>query len=47
MYYGGGNDTVVNERSQAVPYPFVTAYLRGRTDGFMLKVRGGRGQRAA
>ena len=37
MYYGGGNVTVKNEQNTPVPFPFVTAYLRGRTDGFMLK----------
>lgn len=37
MYYGGGEQTVNNPNNTAVPYPFVTAYLRGRTDGFMLK----------
>ena len=37
MYYGGGAQSVNNPNNTAVPYPFVTAYLRGRTDGFMLK----------
>ena len=37
MYYGGGNLTVNATTNEAVPFPFVTAYLRGRTDGFMLK----------
>ena len=38
MYYGGGlNNTVKNLQNTPVPYDFVTAYLRGRTDGFMLK----------
>jgi hypothetical protein len=37
MYYGGGNMTQQNPGSPAMPYPFVTAYLRGRTDGFTLK----------
>lgn len=36
-YYGGGNATIVNDNNKAVPFPFVTAYLRGGTDGFMLK----------
>jgi hypothetical protein len=27
----------VNNQSQPLPFEFVTAYLRGRTDGFMLK----------
>ena len=33
----GGNQTTVNNRSQPLPHEFVTLYLRGRTDGFMLK----------
>ena len=37
MYYGGGNVTKVNNRSKALPYPFVTVYLRGRSDGYALK----------
>ena len=37
MYYGGGAQSVNNPNNIAVPFPFVTAYLRGRTDGFMLK----------
>ena len=37
MYYGGGNITKVNNGSKALPYPFVTAYLRGRSDGYALK----------
>ena len=37
MYYSGGTQTVVNNNSIALPFPFVTAYLRGRTDGFALK----------
>eukprot|EP01079_Euglenida_sp_SAG-EU17-18_P004816 gene4816-876_t len=37
MYYGGGNRTKVNEQNQPLPFDFVTAYLRGRTDGFVLK----------
>lgn len=37
MYYGGGNVTQSNPQNVPVPFPFVTAYLRGRTDGFMLK----------
>jgi hypothetical protein len=37
MYYGGGYATVKNEQNTPVPFPFVTAYLRGRTDGIMLK----------
>ena len=37
MYYGGGNVTVINNRSQPLPYDFVSLTLKGRTDGFMLK----------
>ena len=37
MYYGGGNVTKVNNRSQPLPFPFVSLALRGRTDGFALK----------
>ena len=37
MYYGGGNVTQNNTMNTPVPFPFVTASLRGRTDGFMLK----------
>ena len=37
MYYGGGEATQVNNQSKPLPFEFVTAYLRGRTDGFMLK----------
>merc|ERR1712072_993454 len=37
MYYGGGVATQKNNRSQPLPHEFVTTYLRGRTDGFMLK----------
>ena len=37
MYYGGGNVTHVNNQSQPLTSEFVSLYLRGRTDGFMLK----------
>jgi len=37
MYYGGGNASVKNMNNTPLPFPFVTAYLRGGTDGFMLK----------
>ena len=37
MYYGGGWETTLNERNKPLPHEVVTAYLRGRTDGFMLK----------
>ena len=37
MYYGGGNITKVNNASMPLNFPFVSLYLRGRTDGFALK----------
>ena len=37
MYYGGANQTKVNNASTPLPYEFVSLYLRGRTDGFVLK----------
>ncbi len=37
MYYGGGNVTTNNPQSTSLTTPFVTAYLRGATNGFMLK----------
>lgn len=37
MYYGGGNASVNNPQNTPLTMPFVTTYLRGRTDGFMLK----------
>lgn len=37
MYYGGGNATKVNENNTPLPFEFVSLYLRGRTDGFVLK----------
>ena len=37
MYYGGGNVTKSNPQSQPLPHEFVTLYLRGRIDGFVLK----------
>ena len=38
MYYGGGlNQTVKNMQNTPLTSDFVTAYLRGGTDGFMLK----------
>jgi hypothetical protein len=37
MYYSGGNITKVNNASMSLTFPFVTLYLRGRTDGFALK----------
>ena len=40
MYYGGGEQTQVNNQSKPLPFPFVTLYLRGRQDGFALKVLG-------
>ena len=37
MYYGGGNETKINNKSKPLPFPFVTLYLRGRAEGFLLK----------
>jgi hypothetical protein len=37
MYYGGGNHTKVNNQSKALPFPFVTLYLRGGINSFALK----------
>ena len=37
MYYGGGNATKFNRQNRPLPFPFVSLYLRGRPDGFMLK----------
>lgn len=37
MYYGGGEETKVNNKSKPLPFPFVSLYLRGRAEGFMLK----------
>lgn len=37
MYYGGANQTKVNNASLPLPFDFVTLYLRGGTDGFALK----------
>jgi len=37
MYYGGGNATKTNPRNKPLPYPFVSLYLGGREDGFVLK----------
>lgn len=37
MYYGGGNATVKNPQNTPLTFDFVTTYLRGGTDGFMLK----------
>jgi hypothetical protein len=37
MYYGGANMTKVNPASKPLPHEFVSLYLRGRTDGFVLK----------
>ena len=36
-YYGGGNRTKVNHQNKPLPHEFVSLYLRGRTDGFVLK----------
>ena len=37
MYYGGGNETKVNLNNKPLTHPFVSLYLRGRVDGFVLK----------
>jgi len=37
MYYGGGNQTVNNQQNTPLPFDFVTTYLRGGANGFMLK----------
>lgn len=36
-YYGGGNLTKVNDANKPLTHEFVSLYLRGRTDGFVLK----------
>ena len=38
MYYGGGNQTTVNNNSKPLPFDFVTGSVKGRTDGFTIKV---------
>jgi hypothetical protein len=37
MYYGGGNVTVINDRSRPLAHDFVSLTLKGRADGFVLK----------
>ena len=37
MYYGGGEQTTVNNRSQPLTSPFVSLHLKGKSDGFALK----------
>lgn len=37
MYYGGGEQSTVNNRSQPLTSPFVSLHLKGKTDGFVLK----------
>ena len=37
MFYGGGNETIVNNNSQPLTSDFVSLHLKGRTDGFVLK----------
>ena len=39
MYYGGGKQTTVNNNSKPLPFDFVTGSVKGRTDGFTIKVR--------
>ena len=36
-YYGGGAETIVNNRSTPLTSDFVSLHLKGRTDGFALK----------
>jgi hypothetical protein len=36
-YYGGGEQSTVNNRSQPLTSPFVSLHLKGKTDGFVLK----------
>ena len=38
MYYGGGNATKLNPDNKPLPMEFVSLHLKGRTDGFALKV---------
>jgi hypothetical protein len=37
MYYGGGQQTKYNPNSTPLPFEFVSLYLRGGTDGMVLK----------
>ena len=37
MYYGGGKHSKYNPQNKPLIHPFVSLYLRGRTDGFALK----------
>ena len=37
MYYGGGDQTKVNNDNKPLPYAFVSLSLKGLTDGFTLK----------
>jgi hypothetical protein len=37
MYFGGGNQTRVNEQNTSLTSEFVSLSLKGRTDGFTLK----------
>eukprot|EP01047_Picozoa_sp_COSAG01_P083800 COSAG01_NODE_17692_length_1131_cov_0.853682_1_plen_124_part_00 len=37
MYFGGGNQTRVNEQNTPLTSEFVSLSLKGRTDGFTLK----------
>eukprot|EP00039_Didymoeca_costata_P020383 m.341067 g.341067 ORF g.341067 m.341067 type:complete len:351 (+) comp19778_c0_seq1:22-1074(+) len=37
MYYGGGEQTVVNNQSTPLTSDFVSLHLKGRTDGFAIK----------
>ena len=37
MYYGGGEQTIVNNQSTPLTSEFVSLHLKGRRDGFALK----------
>jgi|EP01047_Picozoa_sp_COSAG01_P039660 hypothetical protein len=37
MYYGGGAQTIVNNRSKPLTSDFVSLHVKGRTDGFAIK----------
>jgi hypothetical protein len=37
MYYGGGQATKYSPTNTPLPFPFVSLFLRGETDGFVLK----------
>eukprot|EP00756_Hemistasia_phaeocysticola_P007165 Hpha_TRINITY_DN14146_c0_g1::TRINITY_DN14146_c0_g1_i1::g.11019::m.11019/K20844/abf1; non-reducing end alpha-L-arabinofuranosidase len=37
MYYGGGEQTKINNNSKPLPFPFVSLSVKGRSDGFTIK----------